>query len=164
MGKYFLYLFFSVLFVLVAAVSVVLVQVIFKPSVRRRKKYLVLLRIYISISIPFLVLSYSIGFLSGISNQPNISAIIPAVLSFLGAIFALIAVKRPSAAMPLGFSVSVFSVAIIYALGVGAQLRESTKLDRLKYLSQQEKKIRLWRHNRDLPEDFPIWILDAEGK
>lgn len=164
MDKYFLYLLLSALFVFIAAIALALCQVVLKPSLRRQKRWLVFLLLNVLTSLPFLFLAYSIGFLSGISNQPNIAAFIPAVLSFLGAVFALIAAKRPAVALPLGFSVCVFAVSIIYAMGVGAQLRESTKLDRLKYLSQQEKKIRLWRRNRDLPEDFPSWILDAEEK
>lgn len=53
---------------------------------------------------------------------------------------------------------------MVYALFIGAQVREQDRFDRIIYLSQQEQKIRLWRENRDLPSDPAEWILQPEKK
>lgn len=38
---------------------------------------------------PFVVVAYTIGFLSRVSNQPIIAALIPATISFVGGLFAV---------------------------------------------------------------------------
>ena len=58
-------------------------------------------------------------------------------------------------------SASVFSVLFFYGVWGGVIHREEGRVGRLITLSEQEKTIRTYRQNRDLPQDIPAWIMGA---
>ncbi|MEL7201725.1 MAG: hypothetical protein AAGK25_09005, partial [Pseudomonadota bacterium] len=114
--------------------------------------------------LPFVVVGFGLGFWTGVSSQPNASAVIPAVISFVGAVFAFAVATNKNQAGAIGFAVCACSITIIYSITVGAELRENGRVERLKKLSEQEKRIRLWRKNNNLPAEIPEWMLSGERK
>ena len=51
---------------------------------------------------------------------------------------------------------------LLYGDDKAGLARELGRLDRLIFLSEQEKQIRTYRENRGLPADPPAWILGTE--
>jgi hypothetical protein len=123
------------------------------------KLFLLNARLFIGYSIPVVLLGYVSGYLTGISRTAAVGNLIPAVLTIVGGlIIYLFRTKSDHNIGSIGFSVSVFALSIFYGIQVGAFQREYRQVDRFMILADQEKKIRDYRLNLELPTDPPNWI------
>ena len=110
-------------------------------------------------SIPVALIAYVAGYLAGVSRAPAVGTIVPAVLALFGGLnIYFFGTESPYRAL-VGFSVSVFPVMFLYGVWGGVLDRENGRVGRLINLSEQEKSIRIYRENRDLPADFPAWMF-----
>jgi hypothetical protein len=115
-------------------------------------------------SVPVTLLAYLAGYLAGISRSPVIGNIVPAVLALLGGLNLYIFGADAKNRGIIACNIVLFGLVLLYALQVGAIEREVGREARLIALSEQERKIRFFRKNRDLPPDLPGWLVATEPK
>jgi hypothetical protein len=92
--------------------------------------------------------------------------LIPALLACIGGLNIYVFGKDSDlrSRVLVGYCVFIFSVVMLYGLWSGAIEREGGREERLIYLSEQERMIRFFRINRDLPPDPAIWVTTGEPK
>jgi hypothetical protein len=129
-----------------------------------KKPLLSRLALCFSYSLPLASIAVCAGYLTGTSRLPAVAALLPAALSLLSAVY-LWAVNAQSVEMrsAVGCGVTTFALALVLGVFIGSDSRENGRLTRLQNLSEQERSIRLFRENRDLPPDIPVWMLTGEG-
>lgn len=122
------------------------------------------LAIFFSHSFPLATIALCAGYLTGTSRLPAVAALLPAALSLLSAVY-LWAVNTQTSdrRAAIGCGVTTFSLALVLGVFIGSDSRENGRLLRLQNLSEQERSIRLYRENRDLPPEIPVWMLTGEG-
>ncbi len=110
---------------------------------------------------PILFIGSIVGFMMSSSRAPAIGDVMPAVLSIVGgmtiAVYSLESVRK---SMIAGLACAVFALTLMVGSAYGSFIRETSKLERMLYLSEQEVRIRNYRKNRGLPEEIPDWILE----
>ena len=115
-------------------------------------------------SIPTVFVAYVAGYLTGISRAPAVGNLVPAVLALIGGLnIYLFGTERKNAAL-VGYSVFIFTLVLFFGFEIGIIDREDGRVARLVSLSDQEKSIRNYRENRELPPDPPAWILGGEAR
>ncbi|MGM4887043.1 hypothetical protein AB7813_29625 [Tardiphaga sp. 20_F10_N6_6] len=118
----------------------------------------------IGFALPISLVAFVAGYLTGVSRSPAVGTIIPAVLTLVGGLNIYlfgIDVKNRSL---VGFSVFLFTLFLFYGVQAGSYHREIGREARLIFLSEQERKIRIFRENRDLSPDMPAWITTGEPR
>jgi hypothetical protein len=118
----------------------------------------------IGYSVPVTLLAYMAGYLTGISRSPAIGNTIPAALALLGGLNLYIFGTEAKNRGFIAYSIVLFALVLLYSVQVGAIERESGREARLIALSEQERRIRFFRANRDLPPEPPQWLLGTEPK
>jgi hypothetical protein len=115
-------------------------------------------------AIPLCAAGMVSGYVAGISRIPAVTSLLPASLSFISAIFLLVyTAKNKEQVLNISCCILIFCVALFSGTVIGSDNRESGRVARLKLLSEQEVKIRLYRKNRNLDPEFPSWMLTGEG-
>jgi hypothetical protein len=118
-------------------------------------------------SIPIVSLAFVAGYLTGISRSPAVGAVVPAVLTMIGAlnVFVFGVMKSTGETrIAVGYTVFLFATLFFYGVQTGAYWREYGQEERLRILSKQESGIRNFRKNMGLPEDPPSWIWQYDQK
>lgn len=118
----------------------------------------------IGYSIPISFVAYIAGYLTGISRSPAVGNVVPAVLAMIGGLniyfFGIEAKNRNL----VGYCVFAFALMFFYGVWGGVIDREIGRVGRFTNLSDQERTIKAYRENRDLPPDPPAWILGGDTK
>jgi hypothetical protein len=144
---------------LIAAFVMSLVLSIGKSQAQFQTRFAVNLRSVVNLSVPMVMLGYASGYLTGISRAAAVGNLIPAMLTLVGGLsIYLFKTRSDSFTRAVGFSVFMFGFSIFYGIQVGAYDREYKQTDRLIVLSDQESRVRNYRHNANLPDDPPEWI------
>jgi len=121
----------------------------------------------IGLSLPLIALAFVAGDLTGISRSPVVGTVVPAVLTFVGAleVYAVLVAgdnhTRDNKAA-IGYSVFLFALLFFYGVETGAYSREFGNEGRLKTMSEQEHRIRAFRQNLGLPPDPPSWLWSLQ--
>jgi hypothetical protein len=123
----------------------------------------------VGFSVPIVLLAFVAGYLTGISRSAAVGTIVPAVLTFVGAlnVYAIAVMGSGTLAenkVAVGYSVFLFAFIFFYGVQSGAYYREYGNENRILALSKQEQKIRAARKNLGLPEDPPSWLWSLEPK
>ncbi len=113
-------------------------------------------------SIPTVLVAYVAGYLTGISRAPAVGNLVPAVLVLIGGLNIYLTDRKNIALV--GYSVFIFTLVLFFGFEVGVIDREIGRVARLVSLSDQEKLVRNYRENRELPSDPPAWILGGEAR
>jgi hypothetical protein len=115
-------------------------------------------------SIPTFFVAYVAGYLTGISRAPAVGNLVPSLLVLIGGLnIYLFGTSRENIAL-VGYSVFIFTLVLFFGFEVGVIDREIGRVARLVSLSDQEKLVRNYRENRELPPDPPAWILGGEAR
>jgi len=141
--------------------SVVFVKAVFDRHLVR-PKFFSLFPEYLKYSLPFLVLSFVIGFLSGVSQQPTLSALVPAVMSFFGGAIAFIYVNDSKKLDLMAVVMISFSVTLVYSMKAGATIREIERENNIFHLIDLEKRIDNRRNALGLEKSQPAWLYEQE--
>jgi hypothetical protein len=121
-------------------------------------------RYYFFFGVPISLLAFVTGYLTGMSRTGAVGNVLPAVLAFIGGMNIYVFGTENKHKMIIGYCVSLFIVILFYGVHRGSVLREYGREGRLLVLSEQERRIRNYRMNRDLPPEIPSWITTGEPK
>jgi hypothetical protein len=113
----------------------------------------------IGYSLPVVALGYTIGYLASSARSGDLSSLIPPVMTLVGGVSIYAFGLDMRNKVVIGYCVFVFSLIMLYGVYVGTAAREVGQVNHLISLSETEKQIRIYRENRDLPPDFPAWML-----
>jgi hypothetical protein len=113
----------------------------------------------IGYSLPVVALGYTIGYLASSARSGDLSSLIPPVMTLVGGVSIYAFGLDMRNKVVIGYCVFVFSLIMLYGVYVGTAAREVGQVNHLISLSETEKQIRIYRENRDLPADFPAWML-----
>jgi hypothetical protein len=113
----------------------------------------------IGYSLPVVALGYTIGYLASSARSGDLSSLIPPVMTLVGGVSIYAFGLDMRNKVVIGYCVFVFSLIMLYGVYVGTAAREVGQVNHLISLSETEKQIRIYRENRDLPPDFPVWML-----
>ena len=113
----------------------------------------------LAFSLPVVVLGYISGYLTGISRAPAVGNLVPAILSLVGGVGIYVFGTETRFKGIVGYCVMMFAVALLYGTGIGALQNQLGFEERMKLLSDQERRIRNFRYNLDLDEQPPGWIV-----
>jgi hypothetical protein len=135
--------------VLIASSLYLIVMLVARPD-DKRTLLLVLLA--------FSMLGIVTGYLTGLSREPAVGAVLPAVLSLIGGLAAAL-IGRDNASMAVvSIAVLAFSFSILISTGWGVRLRNIVEEDKisknyLMHRAQIEAEVRAFRKALLLPED-----------
>jgi hypothetical protein len=108
------------------------------------------------VALPLGFLGLVAGFLTGASRLPAVSAVVPAILTFLGVVIVYMIGKGSLRSVVTGFAVVVFAFELVLGVLIGASSRdqrdealESVSYQKMK--ADQEFAIRLYRSALGLP-------------
>ena len=110
-------------------------------------------------SLPVVALGYTIGYLAASARSADLSSLIPPVMTLVGGVSVYSFGLDMRNKVIVGYCVFVFSLVMLYGVYVGTAAREVGQVNHLISMSETEKQIRIYRENRDLPADFPAWML-----
>jgi CDP-diglyceride synthetase len=131
----------------------------------RRSNKWVVFRSAVGFSIPLGLLAAVAGYLTGISRSPVVGTVVPAVLTFMGALSVYATAVTANQGMnkiAIGYSVFLFAFLFFHGVTTGAYQREYGNEGRIKALSQQELRIRKEREVLGLPVDPPKWLWSLD--
>ena len=115
-------------------------------------------------SVPTVFVAYIAGYLTGTSRASVVGSIVAGILTLLGGLNLYLFGAKAENRYALGYAVFLFVLAFFYAVQVGVTDRELGRVERLIYLSEQEKEIKTYRINRDLSAEPPSWLLGGEPR
>jgi hypothetical protein len=118
----------------------------------------------VAFSISIVLVALVAGFLTGSSRAPAIGSVMPAILALFGGLNVYFFGVESKNRVLVGYGVFIFTLAFFFGIEMGASDRELSRVSRLIELSNQEKEIRQYRQNKDLPSEFPGWVLTGEPK
>jgi hypothetical protein len=131
-----------------------------RPSGHRYLNRLILnARKFAGYSMPIVMLGFVSGYLTGISRTAAVGNLIPAMLTLVGGFAVYLFKTSGKSVVAIGYCIFVFGFFIFYGIQVGAFERQYKQVDRLIFLSDQERQVRNYRYNHDLPTDPADWIL-----
>jgi hypothetical protein len=115
-------------------------------------------------SVPVALIGYIAGYLTGVSRAPAVGTIVPAILALMGGMNIYFFGTESRNRALVAYSVSIFSFVFFYGVWGGVLDRENGRVGRLINLSEQEKTVRTYRENRDLPPEPPAWMLGNDPR
>jgi hypothetical protein len=119
-------------------------------------------------SLPLGISGIIVGYLTGLSRTPAVSAVIPAVLSLIGAIGILAIGSEKLNIWRVGFAVSIFSLNLYLGTSLGSTVRDNLEAEEFSVnyhieRALNERLIRNARKSLGLP-DKPYFSVSPEGK
>jgi hypothetical protein len=133
-------------------------------SISSERRFVDVLLYYFAFTLPISLIGFSAGALAGLSRSPAIGNVLPAVLALLAGLSVYIFGTENRFKIVVGYSVTMFVIMLFLGVQTGAYQREQGREGYLKYLSEQEFRIRAFRKNLGLPEEMPGWITSSDAK
>ena len=135
--------------VVIASLLYTIVMLVARPE-DKRGLLLVLLA--------FSMLGIVTGYLTGLSREPAVGAVLPAVLSLFGGLAAALIGRDNASRMVVSIAVLAFAFSIVLSTGWGVRLRNIAEEDKisknyLMHRAQIEAEVREFRRSLRLPED-----------
>ncbi|MDN3273460.1 hypothetical protein QWJ07_04335 [Frankia sp. RB7] len=118
---------------------------------------------YFPAGIPIALVGYSVGFLTGISRSPAIGNLLPAVLALIGGLSVYVFGTTTTYKALVGYCVSLLIVSLFYGTQTGSFEREVHREGRLMAMFELERRLKLYRLHRDLPEKASDWLYLGES-
>ncbi|MDH2380662.1 hypothetical protein [Bradyrhizobium sp. CER78] len=118
---------------------------------------------YFFSGVPIALVGYSVGFLTGISRSPAIGNLLPAVLALIGGLSVYVFGTDTTYKSLVGYCVSLLVVSLFYGTETGSFQREVHREDRLMAVFELERRLKLYRAHRDLPEKASDWLYLGES-
>lgn len=118
---------------------------------------------YFFASVPIALVGYSVGFLTGISRSPAVGNLLPAVLALIGGLSVYVFGTDTTYKSLVGYCVSLLIVSLFYGTETGSFEREVHREDRLMAVFELERRLKLYRTHRDLPEKASDWLYLGES-
>jgi len=116
----------------------------------------------VMICIPIVLIAYIAGYLTGITGSSAVGNLVPAVLAFIGGFNVyLFGAKVNDKSIPI-YAIFLFAMILFYGVLDGAYEREAHLEGRLAASAEQERRIRIFRKNLDLPDDPPAWAATSQ--
>lgn len=122
-------------------------------------KYISIFGVVLGSCIPLASIAAVSGYLTAMSREPAVTAVIPGILTLLGGISIYIISRRTREFLIVSNVVFVFSFTFLISVAYGSYVRETGLISRMIYLTEQERSLRIYRQNRGLPEEIPEWML-----
>ena len=134
------------------------------PAYRARVRYRIRALISFFATLSFAMLGMTIGYLAGLSRQPTIGTVLPAVLSLVAAVGVLMIGQKLYSQLIIGKVIFVLSLMLLLGTTIGAQRREALitaqrhvrlqtmyDLEFQKDIAVREARIRAYRSQFNLP-------------
>ncbi len=118
----------------------------------------------LAFTVPVALAAYVSGYLATMSRTTAVGNVLPAVLALLGGLNVYVFGTDTRHRVLVGYCSASFVIMLFYGTQVGAHLREATREDRLRALSEQELRVREYRRDLGLEDVFPNWVVTAEPK
>jgi uncharacterized membrane protein (UPF0136 family) len=118
----------------------------------------------VGLALPVSLVGFIAGYLTGVSRSPAVGTVVPAVLTLIGGLNIYLFGVEVKNRIAVGFCITLFSIILFHGIQTGSYDREFGREARMVNLSDQERRIRLYRENRDLPADPPAWITTGEPR
>jgi hypothetical protein len=128
-----------------------------------KERFVDVLFYYFGFGVPVCLTGYVTGYVSGISRIAVMGTVLPAVLALLGGVNIYVFGTENKHKPVVGYCVSVFMFMLFAGIESGTYYRESSREEYLKYLSEQELRVRATRNDLGLPGDIPRWMKDEAG-
>ncbi|MGC2074992.1 MAG: hypothetical protein WA728_02960 [Xanthobacteraceae bacterium] len=119
--------------------------------------------LYFSSGIPISLIGFLIGFMTGLSREPAVGNVLPAVLTLIGGLIIYVFGTQSDFKVLVGYCVSLLVCSLFYGLENGSFVREGYREPHLNALFEEEARLRNQRQLLNLPTDPPAWIV-AEPK
>ncbi|WP_426608658.1 hypothetical protein [Bradyrhizobium sp. McL0616] len=126
--------------------------------------YWKILTYYFFFTLPVSLIAFLAGNLTGLSRSSAIGSVLPAVLALLAGLMVYVFGSDNRFKIVVGYSAFIFVVTLFLGVQVGAYKREAEREAYLRYLSEQEFRIRVFRKNLGLPDEMPAWITGLDSK
>ena len=133
-------------------------------AVSSERRFIDVLAYYFLFSLPIALIAFCAGDLTGLSRSPAVGSVLPAVLTILAGLNVYVFGSDNRYKIVVGYSAFVFIFSLFLGIEVGSFNRETAREGYLKYLSEQEFRVRTFRKNLSLPEDVPSWISGSDTK
>ena len=104
-------------------VTVVVLVFLFTVFIRSREKRLE----FGLLLAAFSMLGLVAGYLTGFSREPAVGAVLPAVLSLMGAVAVFLVGKNVASRMVVSLSVLIFSISLVFGTSWGAVMRQTAE-------------------------------------
>lgn len=118
----------------------------------------------LAFTVPVALAAYVSGYLATMSRTTAVGNVLPAVLALLGGLNVYVFGTDTRHRVLVGYCSASFVIMLFYGAQVGGHLREATREDRLQAVAQQEFRLRAYRRDLGLPEEFPGWAVGSEPK
>ncbi len=115
-------------------------------------------------AIPVALLAYIAGYLTGISRSAAVGSTVPAVLALIGGLNIYFFGTKSRQKAVVAYSIFVFAFVFFYGVWGGVVNREAGRVGRMIELAEQERAIRAYRVNRDMPAEPPAWMLGSDPR
>jgi hypothetical protein len=131
-------------------------------SISSERRFVDVLLYYSAFALPISLIGFSAGVLTGLSRSPAIGNVLPAVLALLAGLNVYIFGTDSRFKIVVGYCVTIFVIMLFLGVQTGGYQREAEREGYLRYLSEQEFRIRMFRKNLGLPEEMPAWITGSD--
>jgi hypothetical protein len=128
------------------------------------RRFIDILVYYSLFTLPIALIAFCAGDLTGLSRSSAIGSVIPAILALLAGLNIYVFGSENRFKILVGYCAFVLVFMLFLGIQTGAFQRESEREGYLKYLSEQEFRVRLFRKNLGLPEEMPAWISGSDSK
>jgi hypothetical protein len=149
-----------------AAAIYLLISLVFCITLKtmfREEKFVKIFLYYLCFGIPVALTGHVSGFVSGISRIAVVGTVLPAVLALIGGINIYVFGTDNKYKIVIGYCISVFMLMLYFGIESGAYQREASRESYLRYLSEQEFRLRSFRNDLNLPQDIPSWMNEQAG-
>lgn len=96
----------------------------FRASLIRQKSSAYLTQTAYFVGIPFAIVGISTGYMSGLSREPAVAALVPAMLTLVGSVGAYLMTKGKRSSIMATLIMVNFSVSVLVGISLGASYRE----------------------------------------
>jgi hypothetical protein len=119
--------------------------------------------LYLGVGIPITLIGYMSGYLTGLSRSPAVGNLLPAVLALIGGVSVYVFGSENKYRFVVGYCSTILIVSLFYGVESGGTEREWHREARLKSLFELERRLRIYRTNRDLPDKAADWLFLGES-
>jgi hypothetical protein len=119
---------------------------------------------YFVFTFPVALIAFLVGDLTGLSRSSALGAVLAAALSLLAGLMVYVFGSESRFKVVVGYSAFIFVFAMFVGVQTGSYQRDAGREGYLKYLSEQEFRIKSFRKNLGLPDDMPVWVAGQDSK